>query len=117
MHWDNAFEHAKIWLDTNPQKGIRRIIKEWFGSKPWWKQIRLWSDKDLNNLILRIYLRESKKFKSDILNPTYNKRRSKMLLEHYRLMEMPKHIWVVELSRYQDLNEIYDRKICSITNN
>ena len=105
MYWDDALDHAEIWL-----KKIKEVVSGW--SKKWFSPTKLWNEEDLENLIYRVYLRESKKFKSEILNINHRKRRSETIIKKYRSMEMPKYIWVVELARNKDLGTIYNRKIC-----
>lgn len=101
MYWDDALEHAKLWLQT-----IKSVVHDWFPKQ------KLWVKESLDNLICRVYLRESRTFKSDILSTHNRQSRSKTLIEKYRLMEMPKYIWVIEFARQNDLERIYDRKIC-----
>jgi hypothetical protein len=104
MYWEDARDTARLWIDEINQYATG--ILELDG-------ITIWDRDDIESLVLRSYLRLSSDFKADLLAPKPEKQRNWQIIARYKCMQMPKYIWVVELSRNSDLVGISfdDRKI------
>ncbi|MCK5608179.1 hypothetical protein KAR91_40230 [Candidatus Pacearchaeota archaeon] len=104
MYWEDALWHADIWLQE-----INDVVKDLFELS-----FDAWGEDELNDLIIRAYLRLSSKFKSDLLNVSTGDLRAEEVIASYKYIEMPKYVWVVELARRSDFEStsIYDRRIC-----
>lgn len=86
----------------------------------------LWKNQSLDKLVTCIYLRRSDQFKRDIIpqprvaeiisnsdSPQEKPARHKRLTDYYWHMRLPRFIWVVELSREEDIpeNSPWERKL------
>ena len=93
----NCFEvwrHSVNWLER-----VNAVVTDTFDKA----EPDLWSEDELDDLILRVYLRRCDRFKSDLLNPRSTPRRHKDFIALYRCLQMPRFVWVVELAYRSEL--------------
>lgn len=104
MYWEDARDTARLWIEE-----IDRYATLLLGLG----DMTIWARDDIENLVLRSYLRLSSDFKADLLVPEPEVRRNEQIIARYKCMQMPKYVWVVELARNSDLVGISldDRKI------
>jgi len=104
MRREDVKIHTTDWLEK-----VNHHVARLFDIHPSY----LWASKDIENLVIRAYLRLSRSFKCDILNRHSSVLRNERIIAKYKCMQMPKYIWVVELASRSDLkgNSMYERKI------
>lgn len=97
MYWQDARDTAMVWIEE-----IDRYVAGLLGLG----ETVVWRKEDLQNIVLRAYLRLSSDFKNDLLNPTPDMRRNETIIAKYKCMHMPKYVWVIELASRSDLEGI-----------
>lgn len=113
MYWEDALNHAHIWLDKINQT-VKAFVEDITDKAFIDDTIKdIWPEDQLGGFVIRAYLCLSSSFKSNLLFGQANELRDEKIIAKYKCLQMPKYIWVVELSRRTDLtSSIYDRKIC-----
>ena len=104
MEWKEAQLISRVWIQCIIEyiAGLFKIEKS-----------KLWAAEEMENLVIRTFLRLSSSFKEDIFGPQAGQLRDEAVIDKYRCMKMPKYIWVVELAKRSELQNISldERKI------
>jgi len=85
MQVDDTIEHVKELLQHNTLNQLFKLVN---------RENYRFSPIDLHNLVIRLYLRKSNDFKTSLSEELSERFRVK-----YKAMQMPKYIWVTEISR------------------
>lgn len=105
MYWRDAWNSTTLWMEKEKINNYAKVLGT--------TKIDIWADSELKNLVSRTYLRLSRDFKHDIAHRKPLNLKNDKIITKYRCMQMPKYIWVTELSRPSDLKRgsLLDRKI------
>ena len=91
MTWQDVRDMCGVWL-------VDGAMGEYAAANTETDPTELWSPRDLETTVFRIYLRLSSDFKRDLLRAPPDERRHRDLIDRYLCMPMPKYVWVVELA-------------------
>ena len=102
MGWDDVKFLRDFWL-----REATGYAAQVFGKA----EATLWGDQDLSQIVSRIYLRRSSEFKQDLLRAKDH--RDDKIIAKYKCMQMPKYVWVVELAKAPEVQNIplHERRI------